>query len=89
MAMSVLMTTATTIGANFMTPLICKLLLGSVVPVDAAGIAFSIIQVVLAPIAVGMTMNKFLPNHVKAILFLLPLLELFPLAFLLQVLLHR
>jgi len=67
-AMSVLMTTATTIGAIFMTPLICKLLLGSVVPVDAAGIAFSTIQVVLAPIAVGMTMNKFLPNLVKAIL---------------------
>ena len=44
-AMSVLMTTATTIGAIFMTPLICKLLLGSVVPVDAAGIAFSTIQV--------------------------------------------
>ena len=45
MAMSVLMTAATTIGATFMTPLICKLLLGSVVPVDAAGIAFSTIQV--------------------------------------------
>ena len=49
MAMSVLMTTATTIGAIFMTPLICKLLLGSVVPIDAAGIAFSTIQIVLAP----------------------------------------
>jgi len=67
-AMSVLMTTATTIGAIFMTPLICKLLLGSVVPVDAAGIAMSTIQVVLAPIAVGMSMNKFLPSLVKKIL---------------------
>lgn len=67
-AMSVLMTTATTIGAIFMTPTICKLLLGSVVPVNAVGIAMSTIQVVLAPIAVGMTMNKFLPNIVKAIL---------------------
>ena len=40
-ALSVLMTTATTLGAIFMTPLICKLLLGAVVPVDAAGIAMS------------------------------------------------
>ena len=32
-ALSVLMTTATTIGAIFMTPLLCKLLLGAVVPV--------------------------------------------------------
>ena len=44
-ALSVLMTTATTIGAIFMTPLICKALLGAVVPVDAAGIAMSTIQV--------------------------------------------
>ncbi len=44
-ALSVLMTTATTIGAIFMTPVICKALLGAVVPVDAAGIAMSTTQV--------------------------------------------
>ena len=44
-ALSVLMTTATTLGAIFMTPLLCKSLLGAVVPVDAAGIAISTIQV--------------------------------------------
>ena len=48
-ALSVLMTTATTIGAIFMTPLLCKLLLGAVVPVDAKGIAKSTIQVQLPP----------------------------------------
>ena len=67
-ALSVIMTTATTIGAIFMTPLICKTLLGAVVPVDAAGIAYSTIQVVLGPIAVGMATNKFFPNFVKKIL---------------------
>lgn len=46
-ALSVLMTTATTLGAIFMTPLLCKALLGAVVPVDAAGIAMSTIQVSL------------------------------------------
>jgi BASS family bile acid:Na+ symporter len=44
-ALSVLMTTATTLGAIVMTPLLCKSLLGAVVPVDAAGIAKSTIQV--------------------------------------------
>ena len=44
-ALSVLMTTATTIGAIFMTPLLCKTLLGAVVPVDAIGIAKSTIEV--------------------------------------------
>lgn len=67
-ALSVLMTTATTLGAIFMTPLLCKGLLGAVVPVDAAGIAKSTIQVVLAPIAIGMSTNKFFPKFVKAIL---------------------
>lgn len=67
-ALSVLMTTATTVGAILMTPFLCKTILGAVVPVDAAGIAISTIQVVLAPIAIGMTANKFFPNFVKAIL---------------------
>eukprot|EP00980_Cylindrotheca_fusiformis_P002894 scaffold675_cov103-Cylindrotheca_fusiformis.AAC.5 len=67
-ALSVLMTTATTLGAIVMTPLLCKALLGAVVPVDAAGIAMSTVQVVLAPIAIGMTTNKFFPNFVKKIL---------------------
>jgi len=67
-ALSVLMTTATTIGAIFMTPTLCKGLLGAIVPVDAVGIARSTVEVVLAPIAVGMTLNKFFPKFVKKIL---------------------
>eukprot|EP01082_Thalassiosira_pseudonana_P012841 g11224.t1 g11224 contig5:404390-406347(+) len=67
-ALSVLMTTATTVGAILMTPFLCKSMLGAVVPVDARGIAMSTIQVVLAPIAIGMTANKFFPKIVKAIL---------------------
>ena len=39
------MTTVTTLGAIFMTPLLCKLLLGTLVPVDATGVAVSTIQV--------------------------------------------
>ncbi|GMH85879.1 hypothetical protein TrVE_jg3974 [Triparma verrucosa] len=73
-ALSVLMTTATTLGAIFMTPLLCKGILGTVVPVDALGIAFSTVQVVLAPIAIGMTTNKFFPNFTRAVLPFSPLL---------------
>jgi len=66
-ALSVLMTTCTTIGAIFMTPLICQLLLGAIVPVDAAGVAISTIQVVLLPIVVGMFANYKFPKAVKKI----------------------
>ena len=38
-ALSVVMTTATTLSAILMTPLLCKTLLGASVPIDAAGIA--------------------------------------------------
>eukprot|EP00182_Erythrolobus_australicus_P002852 CAMPEP_0185831886 /NCGR_PEP_ID=MMETSP1353-20130828/1759_1 /TAXON_ID=1077150 /ORGANISM="Erythrolobus australicus, Strain CCMP3124" /LENGTH=433 /DNA_ID=CAMNT_0028529999 /DNA_START=46 /DNA_END=1347 /DNA_ORIENTATION=+ len=67
-ALSVMMTTATTLGAIVMTPIISKLLIGTVVPVDAVGIAMSTIQVVLAPIAIGMVMNRYANKVVQAVL---------------------
>jgi BASS family bile acid:Na+ symporter len=66
-ALSVLMTTVTTIAGIFATPILCKALLGAVVPVDAVGIAISCIQVVLAPIVVGMAANKFFPKTVEKV----------------------
>ena len=66
-ALSVLMTTVTTVGAIFMTPLLCKVLLGAIVPVDAVGVAYSTIQVVLLPIVLGMLANAKFPKAVKQI----------------------
>jgi len=73
-ALSVLMTTVTTIAGIFMTPLLCKLILGAVVPVDAVGIAISCLQVVLAPIVVGMAANKYFPKSVEKILPVTPVI---------------
>lgn len=67
-ALSVLMSSATTLGAIFLTPLLCHELLGTIVAVNARGIASSTVQVVLAPIATGMALKKLLPNAVKFIL---------------------
>jgi bile acid:Na+ symporter, BASS family len=66
-ALSVMMTTATTLGAMVFTPLIAKFLIGTVVPVDAVGIAISTVQVVLLPIVVGMLMNKYCNKLVKLV----------------------
>lgn len=66
-AMSVLMTTSTTIGCVFMTPLIAKVVLGAIVAVDAMGIAMSTLQVVLAPIALGVTLNATVPKFCRAV----------------------
>lgn len=73
-ALSVIMTTSTTLGCIFMTPIVAKLLIGSVVPVDAVGVAFSAIQVVLAPIFLGVTLNKFCPRLCRAVEPLCPVL---------------
>jgi len=66
-ALSVIMTTATTVGVIFMTPLIAKLVLGTLVPVDAAGIVISTLQVVAAPIVLGVTLNSFAPKLCRAV----------------------
>jgi len=66
-ALSVLMTTSTTLGCIFMTPGICKLVLGTVVPVDAMGIVYSTFQVVLGPIFAGVAANAFAPKICKAV----------------------
>jgi len=71
-ALSVLMTTVTTIAGIFMTPLLCKTILGAVVPVDAVGIAYSCLQVILAPIVLGMATNKFFPKVVETVLPITP-----------------
>eukprot|EP01084_Bolivina_argentea_P258225 435253_1 len=81
-ALSVMMTTATTIGAIFCTPLLCKAMLGTVVPVDAVGIAKSTLQVVLAPIAVGMGTNKFFPKACEKIVPITPVVGVISTCFL-------
>jgi BASS family bile acid:Na+ symporter len=68
LALSVMMTTMTTIGAIVMTPLVGKLLLGTVVPVNAKAVSLSTIQVVLAPILLGMSINAKFPKFVQAVL---------------------
>ncbi|PRQ46496.1 putative Bile acid:sodium symporter/arsenical resistance protein Acr3 [Rosa chinensis] len=72
-ALSVLMTTCSTIGAIVMTPLLTKLLAGQLVPVDAAGLALSTFQVVLVPTIIGVLANEFFPQFTSKISSVTPL----------------
>jgi BASS family bile acid:Na+ symporter len=74
-ALSVLMTTASTFGAIFMTPLLTKWLAGSLVPVDAWGLFMSTLQVVLAPVVAGLALNRYTPRLVRGILPVAPLVS--------------
>ncbi|KAK7264999.1 hypothetical protein RJT34_32614 [Clitoria ternatea] len=73
-ALSVLMTTCSTIGAIVMTPLLTKLLAGQLVPVDAVGLAVSTFQVVLIPTVVGVLANEFFPKFTSKIITITPLI---------------
>lgn len=72
-ALSVLMTTCSTIGAIIMTPLLTKVLAGQLVPVDAAGLALSTFQVVLVPTVVGVLSHEYFPKVTEKLTAVTPL----------------
>ncbi|KAL9140755.1 hypothetical protein ABFS82_14G058200 [Erythranthe guttata] len=58
-ALSILLTSSSTIASVLITPLLTGLLIGSVVPVDAVAMSKSILQVVLAPVFLGLVLNSY------------------------------
>ncbi|KAE8646275.1 probable sodium/metabolite cotransporter BASS3, chloroplastic [Cucumis sativus] len=58
-ALSILLTSFTTISSVLLTPLLTGILIGSVVPVDAVAMSKSILQVVLLPVALGLVLNSY------------------------------
>ena len=75
-ALSVLMTTASTVAAAVMTPLLSSLLAGQFIPVDAWGLAESTARLVLFPTLLGVALNEIFPNMIQKIRPGMPLLAL-------------
>jgi len=73
-ALSILMTMCTTFAAVFATPLLTNILAGAYVPVDAAGLAISTFQVVLAPVLVGACIQSSCPQIIAFIIPFAPLI---------------
>ncbi|WOL11960.1 hypothetical protein Cni_G20724 [Canna indica] len=71
-ALSILLSSSTTISSVLMTPLLTGLLIGSVVPVDGVAMSKSILQVVLFPIALGVALNTYAKFIVKFIRPIMP-----------------
>jgi len=74
-ALSVLMTMATTFGAIVMTPLLTKWLAGTYVPVPAWGLFLSTVKIVLAPLVIGLALHHLAPRFVKFVLPVAPLIS--------------
>lgn len=61
-ALSVAITSCTTLLAPFMTPLLTKLLIGQSIGVNVIAMFLSVVKVVIVPIALGILAHKFLPK---------------------------
>ncbi|MBI5690437.1 MAG: bile acid:sodium symporter family protein [Verrucomicrobia bacterium] len=71
-ALSVVMTMASTLLAFIMTPLWCQILAGQYVPVDALGLCLSTLQVVVVPVLIGVFCNWRFHRQVAAVAPLAP-----------------
>lgn len=72
LALSVGMTATSTILAPLLTPLLTWLMAGTYAAVDTTGMLLSIIYVVIAPIAGGIIVQRYLPQFTKRIVPFLP-----------------
>ena len=72
LALSVGMTATSTLLAPLLTPLLVLILAGTMVEVDTIGMLLSIVYVVIAPIAVGLVFQRYLPKFTKSIVPYLP-----------------
>lgn len=66
-ALSILLTSSSTIASVIVTPLLTRLLIGSVVPVDAVAMSKSILQVVLVPVSLGLLLNTYAKSVVNLV----------------------
>ena len=71
-ALSVAMTTVSTLLAPLLTPVLALWLAGQYMPVDAGSMAWSIVQIVLLPVLLGLVVRLFLPRLVNKSLPALP-----------------
>jgi BASS family bile acid:Na+ symporter len=71
-ALSVAMTTVSTLLAPLFTPVLALWLAGQYMPVDAGSMAWSIVQIVLLPVLLGLVIRRFLPGLVTKALPALP-----------------
>lgn len=74
-ALSVAMTTLSTLIAPLLTPLLVLALAGQFLPVSAGELVVSIVQVVLVPVVVGLLLRRFVPRLIERLLDVLPLIS--------------
>ncbi|WP_343899395.1 bile acid:sodium symporter family protein [Arthrobacter rhombi] len=80
-ALSVTMTSVSTLIAPIFTPLLTLWLAGQYLPVDAGSMALSIVQIVLVPVVLGLVVRMAAPKLVAAVIPALPWVSVLAITF--------
>lgn len=75
-ALSIVLTSLSTITSAIVTPLLTWLLIGSVVPVDGVAMAKSILQIVLCPVMLGLALNTYAKPAVDVVRPVMPVMAM-------------
>lgn len=78
--LSVTMTAVSTLLSPFLTPFAMQWLAGSYVPVEVGPMMFSIFKMIIAPLALGFAIRRFLPRLAHKLVRLLPPLAMLSIA---------
>ncbi len=80
LALSITITTVSTLLAPFLTPLLMQVLAGAFVEIDMMAMMWGIVKMVIFPIGAGLIFNKVFKNKVKWINEIMPLISMFGIA---------
>lgn len=85
LALSVTMTSVSTLLAPIFTPILTLWLAGQYMPLDAGSMALTIAQIVLVPVLAGLVVRLLLNRFVEAVLPAMPWISVFAIAFIVAI----
>ena len=85
LALSVTITSVSTLLAPFVTPVLMKLLAGALVEIDVMGMMWDIIKMIIIPIGAGLIFNKLLSGKSKSLDKAMPIVSMVGIAFILTI----
>jgi BASS family bile acid:Na+ symporter len=85
LALSITITSITTLLAPFITPVLMKLLAGALVEIEVLKMMWDIIKMVILPIGAGLLFNKLLSGKAKWLDDAMPIVSMFGIAFIITI----
>lgn len=85
LALSITVTSITTLLAPFVTPLLMKLLAGALVEIDVLKMMWDIMKMIIIPIGAGLIFNKLLSGKSQWLDKAMPLVSMFGIAFIITI----